>query len=202
MAKKKAKKPEKSNDTKQLSEVKDPNAIIRDVFATTPEKKDSKWDKWLLLVLLGYPSAQAGQIAGYSKEYARKIWGKKAGKNPKSREKLAEILPLIPDAYRKWTQANIFDLAAIDRAAIQEMKKDASLAIRHPRLLRSLKEQAGLLGEEQPRVPAISIKEMKLAQNITYQVLQGDADPAANLKEVKPGVYEIEQEPGEENNDQ
>ena len=198
MAKKKTK---KSNDTAKLPDKSMIEEMAGELIAAKQGKKNPREDIFFLYYLAGYDVPTSGKLAGYSPSYADCKLTRKVKNSAKLREKLGEILSLLPDQYRQWCRARLLDVVQIDRGVLEKLKAEPELAIKHPRALRQIKESAGVLEEEQPRVPAINISEMRLAQNITYQLIQGEADPTANLKEVKPGVYEIEQEPGDDTNE-
>jgi hypothetical protein len=133
------------------------------VQAVGAKKGYGKRDRFLLGWILGLPAATAGRMAGYSETYSLKL-SAEAKKSPKMLERLAENSGAMPERYKMLCRLRLGDVAAIEGAALAEMKENPRLALEKPQILRQVKAAAGALADDSVNVQVVSIGTLNLLQ--------------------------------------
>ena len=160
--KKKVKKTKQHNQIKDIVDSDTVDEVVAQIASTSGDKKDQRRDKFLLYWLLGYPVRVAGLTAGYKESYA-KFGLYEVLKLPIVKERLLKITSAMPEKYRALCRMRLGDVAEIEGKALKEMKDNPEKALKHPQLLKQVKQSAGVLADDGVIQPIqINIKEIQL----------------------------------------
>ena len=128
----------------------------------------------------GLSLLQAGQAAGYSKQYCASGLIKAVRDGKKADRVLKDITKKMPGLYRSMNAINLFDVAKLEQKALQVLDDQPELIIRHPGLLKQIKGVAGVLQDDQPPQPTINIHSLQVLQ----QTIGADLDRTLHNAEV------------------
>ena len=189
MGKKTKKLPEIGNKTTDITE----DLAMEVVENVVGEKKADKETKFFLYHFLGLPAPLSAKLAGYAPSTGYGLVYR-FKKNPMLREKLAQIVNVVPDQYRQLCKLRLAKISEIEAKILDEMYKNPQEAMRHPKVLRELKLAAGAL-DETPERPTIQIQQLQVYQQIVQENLDGN-DPLNFMEaiEVKPRQISESQE--------
>ena len=189
---KKTEKTEKSNDITDIVDPNDIDEVVGQIASISSDKKDSRQDKFLLYWLLGYSVRVAAITAGYSEGTSRGSNLYKVLKRPITRERLLQITNGMPEKYKALCRMRMGDVAEIESGVVKLMKDDPELALKHPQVLKQMKQAAGVLLDEVSPPPTVNIKSLKIMQNINLAACESrsrflEDDPEDDSQEA----YEV-----------
>ena len=162
------------------------NDLINDVIGNVlKEKKGGKREKFFLYWILGLPTNTCGKLAGYTESYSYKLVSQ-YNKQPKLRHTIDKFLNVMPERYQSICKLRLAEIAEIEGAAIQEYRKDPKLLIDKPQLAKSIKQSAGVLGEEHPQAQTINVGSI----NVLMQNMHKMAEKEFGESEVIEGEIE------------
>jgi hypothetical protein len=121
-----------------------------------------------LLHQAGYNPKDIEIILNTSAKYAS-VCIAKIKKEPKTRQRLAELIAQMPDWFRTSRQAALPILAAAQNKAAQIYLERPELLIDKPQLAKQIAVQAGVKSEEESSPQFISIKSLTMIQNFLQQ---------------------------------
>jgi len=170
------KKPEKSNDITDIVNPDDIDEVMAGVLTTSNDKRR---DKFILYWLLCYNMKTAALSAGYRQSYAESGIQKTMRDSPILRERIEKITSVMPEKYKTLCRMRLPDVAEVEGGVIKLMKDDPEMAMKHPQVLKQMKQAAGVLVDETIPAPTINIK--------TLQILQ-----QTNLRECESRLAELE----------
>lgn len=170
MAKKKAPQPEKGKkrvpgkvEKQENQQVMSETEMDELVVELCAPDGDSRKDRCLSYVMLGLPFAKAAIKAGYKPSYAKGKLYRVFKTSPEWESKINEILQRVPERFRRLCIARLPLVADIEGRALELMRKQPELAVKHPQLLRQSKQVAGLLADDgAPVQQTININELRL----------------------------------------
>ncbi len=181
-AEKRNKKPEKGNKTDNLPQPDIVNQMAAEIIAGSQGKRDARESRFLLYYLVGYDVPTAGRMAGYAETTCHTNLYSKIRNSRQLREKVGEILSLLPEKYREWCKSRLLDVVEIDRKVLDRYLDDPELAIKHPRALRQIKEAAGVLDQERgSQQPPIRIGQIQIMVAGRARELEQGAEPRIPL---------------------
>lgn len=153
----------KTGNSNNIKDVVDSDTVDEVIAEIISKSGDKKTDKFLLLWLFGFSAKAAALSAGYAKSYAES--GVQARlKTPKLRQRLDEITQVMPEKYRSLCRLRLIDVFEIEEEVLKVMKDKPELAMKHPQLLRQIKQSSGALADEgQPPQP-INIETLQIIQ--------------------------------------
>jgi len=166
---KKTEKSEKSNQNKDIMGLVDPNDVDEVIGQVASTSKDRMRDKFILYWLLGYSVRSAGIAAGYkaSTVHSGKLY--KWLKSSIVKERLEKISGVIPEKYRALCRLRLTDVGEIEASVLKLMKDDPEKALRHPQMLKQVKQAAGVLVEEVIPAQTVNIESLKIMQQINLR---------------------------------
>lgn len=165
---KKTKKAEKSNN---ITDIVDSEVVEEVIAEVISDSKDKKTDKFILLWLLGYSAKAAALSVGYAKSYAESGIQKRL-KTPKLRERLEQITQVMPERYRSLCRLRLADVAEIESGVLEAMKTNPDKALRHPQILKQIKQSSGALADEGIIQEKISIGTLNLIQSSQRDLIE------------------------------
>ena len=149
--------------------------IERVVKRTVKNRKGSRTHEYFLYRFYGYPATVASSLTGYHPGSGSRL-EKRYRDDAKFRAEIDRIASPAPGRYQTWAKLQLPQVSKIESAALDKMLSDPEMAIRHPKLLRDLKQASGVeLNEVQkPVVQHVNIGAIQ--QNI-LQTLEGNDSP-------------------------
>lgn len=158
------KKPKNSND---ITDIIDPNTVDEVMATILTTSNDERRDKFILYWLLGYNMKTAALAAGYKQSYAESGIQKAMRDSPILRERIEKITSVMPEKYKALCRMRLPDVAEVEGGVIKLMKDDPEMAMKHPQVLKQMKQAAGVLVDEVIPLQPVSIKTLKILQNIS-----------------------------------
>ncbi|MDY6839783.1 MAG: hypothetical protein SWH78_17635 [Thermodesulfobacteriota bacterium] len=138
-------KEDKDNETKELI----PSDIVSEVVADIgANSKDTRHTKFALYYLLGLSPYQAALRAGYSPSYAKSNMYKRLAEGGCLRQEIERVLSKIPERYRQICQARLIAVTDIEGKILERCREDPDKAMKHPQVLKQIKQTAGVLSDE------------------------------------------------------
>jgi hypothetical protein len=149
--------------------------IIADVMGRVPDgdNADSKKKRvrFALYRIFGFNQQQAAELAGFKGSYGFKL-DKGFKSNPKWRADLEAVTKKMPDSYRNFCRLQLPGLAEAEHKAVELLKEDPELLLKHPRVARQIKETAGVLEGSQAPQPVVNVGTLQVIQQSIREDLQ------------------------------
>ncbi|MHC4105837.1 MAG: hypothetical protein ACYSR9_12920 [Planctomycetota bacterium] len=178
------KKPKKTD----LIPINEADRIIGDLMGRVPngdtEESKKKRVRFALYRIFGFSQQQAAELAGFKGSYGFKLErGFKS--NPKWRMDLEAVTKRMPENYRAFCRLQLPGLAEAEHKAVELMKADPELLLKHPRVSRQIKESAGVLETNQPSQPIVNVGTMQfIQQSIAADFADKSGDGVIDIPKV------------------
>jgi len=127
---------------------------------------DDKQVKLYLLQAFGKTTKDAAKILGYSISYAYNL-SLKMRNDPKWLDKLKPYADKIAEDYKTRHKIALPSIWEVKLGALNKMRSNPELAIRHPKLLRDMEENAGVIRPEGAPQQTINVDKIQVLVNNT-----------------------------------
>lgn len=180
--------------TKELTTEERNLQIGRDVLARIMESMNlSKLMRIGLLDVGGYSSKQIASLVQSPESYVRKCKAQ-CRREPKTVQKVSELVAGLPDWFRQSRQALLPELAKLQGLALAEYEKQPEMILKHPQLLKQVASQAGVRSDEHQGVQ-VNINFTAIQQAHQRQLEQEfpalSQPDTVEMESTKDGVYTV-----------
>ena len=146
-------------------------------------KGGNRRTKFAMLRIYGFSQQEAAEICGYHPGSGARL-ERQMRTDQRYMKEVAHVLDAIPDHYRSFAKARLPDVAEVEAKALEEMKQDPKLAIKHPGLIRSIKGSSGVTDEPPQQPQMVNIDKMQVLVQQTLQAAN-DAQDAEIVDKIE-----------------
>jgi hypothetical protein len=188
----------KSKKSKALSKKQAVTEASGEKCTEITDPNDQREEKFISLLLMGHSVHSAALKAGFSKSYAKAGIYQRLRTSENLQRKIMGANTRWAQNYRKFCMASLPEIQEIESGALEEYRKDPSLAIDKPTLLKQLKQTANVLAPDSPQAPKINIQKLQIGQMMVAENLTRGLSGSPDLEalDVTPGTVDSDLEEG------
>ncbi len=139
----------------------DPGISLNLAKLTNKMKGGNRRTLYAILRVHGHTQQVAAGLCGYHPQSGWRL-DKQMQTNPKYQREVTEVLRAFPDAYRDFAKARLPDVAEVEAGALEAMKEDPTLAVKHPGILRGIKSAVGITDKEETPQDVVNIDKLQM----------------------------------------